>query len=123
MKLLDRNLVTIHCCLYQDKNPVIDEYGWETGEMEVGYSAPIPLPANVSSEKGIIQLQAFGTFEGYDKTLQLDEDYEDIDENTVWFIDKEPEFDEDNHPLYDYTTHRIAKSLNECSVAVKKVRK
>lgn len=123
MKLLHRNLVDIHYCLYQDKTPVIDDDGWETGEMTVGYSAPISLQANVSSEKGIIQLQAFGTFEGYDKTLQLDEDYEDINENTVWFIDKEPEFDESGFPLYDYTTHRIATSLNECSVAVKKVRK
>lgn len=123
MRLLDRNLRTVHCCLYGEKTPVYDEQGWETGEMTVGYSQPVSKSANVSSEKGVIQLQAFGTFEGYDKTLQLDGNYEDIDENTVWFVDKSPEFDENDNPLYDYTTHRIAISLNECAVAVKKVRK
>ena len=44
-----------------------------------------------------------------------------IDENTVLFIDKEPEYDDNGNPLYDYIVKRVAKSLNSISYAVSKV--
>lgn len=122
MRLLERNLVPIQYCNYSDKEEIQDEQGWDTGETGIGYSAPVTIDANVSPEKGIVQLQTFGTLEGYDKTLQVEHDL-DVDENTVWFIDKAYEVDGDSTPLYDYTTYRVARSLNECAVAVKKVRK
>ena len=45
-----------------------------------------------------------------------------LDENTVLFIDKEPEFDNAGKPIYDYTVRRVAKSLNFISYAVSKVK-
>ena len=39
----------------------------------------------------------------------------------VLFIDKSPEYDDNNNPLYDYKVRRVARSLNYTSVAVAKV--
>lgn len=122
MRLLDKNLVSVLYCNYLDKAESQDELGWDTGELGVSYTSPVEIKANVSAEKGIAQLQTFGTLENFDKTLQVDHDL-DVDENTVWFIDKPYEEDGDHTPLYDYETYRVAKSLNECAIAVRKVRK
>ena len=122
MRLLDKNQVPVIYCNYSDKAESQDEYGWDTGEPGITYSAPVEIGANVSAEKGIVQMQTFGTLDNYDKTLQIEHDI-DIDENTIWFVDKPYEVDGDQTPLYDYTTYRVAKSLNECSVAIRKVRK
>ena len=45
-----------------------------------------------------------------------------IDENTVLFVDKEPEYDADGTPIYDYFVRRVAKSLNCISIAIAKVK-
>ena len=44
-----------------------------------------------------------------------------MDENTVLFIDKAPEYDEEGSPLYDYRVKRVATSINSISYAVEKV--
>lgn len=44
-----------------------------------------------------------------------------IDENTLLFVDKEPEFGNDGNPLCDYRVRRVAKSLNSISYAISKV--
>ena len=36
-------------------------------------------------------------------------------------MDKEPEYDEEGQPLYDYTIKRVAKSLNVIAFAICKV--
>ena len=43
-----------------------------------------------------------------------------ISEDTVLFVDKEPEYDGEK-PLYDYVVKRVAKSLNSISIAISKV--
>ena len=63
----------------------------------------------------------FGNLESYDKVLITDDMNCPIDENTVLFIDKEPQVVKDK-PLYDYTVKRVAKSLNSISIAVSKVK-
>jgi len=44
-----------------------------------------------------------------------------IDENSVLFVDKLPEYSEDGTPLYDYVVKRVAKSLNAIAYAIQKV--
>lgn len=63
----------------------------------------------------------FGNLDSYDKVISpLPNDFP-ITENDVLFIDKSPEYDDDNNPLYDYKVRRVARSLNYTSVAVAKV--
>ena len=100
MKLMKRNLSPVHYCLYSDRVPLLDTDGYATG---------------------YAQVNMFGNLESYDKVLITDDMMCPIDENTVLFVDKAPEF-KDGKPLYDYTVRRVAKSLNAISYAVSKVK-
>ena len=48
MKLMNRNLSTIHYCLYQGRIPLTDADGNETGEYRVGYSEASELCPTLS---------------------------------------------------------------------------
>ena len=100
MRTLNRNKSPFWYLLYDSKAPAKDEYGNETGEELVVYKPAVAM---------------------YDKVIVTDDLSCPIDENTVLFIDKEPEYDDDGNPLYDYIVKRVAKSLNSISYAVSKV--
>ncbi len=129
--------------MYQDKVPVVDEYGNETTEYIVQYAEPVLLNANISPANGYSQTQQFGNLSEYDKVLVTCWMDCPIDENTVLFVDKEPEFvnvptnrieesqtlygDDEivpetvSVPVYDYVVKRVARSLNSISIAISKV--
>lgn len=121
MKAMERNKRTFWYCLYDRKEPVIDEDGNETSEEQTFYKPVQSLRANISAASGSSQVEQFGNLAGYDKVIVLDDTSCPIDENTVLFIDKEPEYDDDGKPLYDYMVKRVAKSLNSVSIAATKV--
>lgn len=121
MKTLKRNQVSLWYLLYDYKEPVKNEDGNETGESQVFYKTAVQMSANVSAATGTAQVEQFGNLAGYDKVIVTDDLTCPIDENTVLFLDKEPEYDEDGLPLYDYLVKRVAKSLNSISYAVSKV--
>lgn len=121
MKVMERNKRTFWYCLYDSKEPIIDEDGNETGEEQIVYKPVQSLRANISAASGSSQVEQFGNLAGYDKVIVLDDTSCPIDENTVLFIDKEPEYDDDGKPLYDYMVKRVAKSLNSVSIAATKV--
>lgn len=122
MKLMKRNLTPVHYCLYKERIALKDKNGYESGEYGVGYDNPVEMRCSVSPATGYAQAQMFGNLESYDKVLITDDMSCPIDENTVLFIDKEPEFDNAGKPIYDYTVRRVAKSLNFISYAVSKVK-
>lgn len=121
MKIMERNKSTFYYLLYQSKERTTDEEGNETGEGRVIYGDPVAMRANVSAATGYAQTEQFGNFITYDKVIVTDDLSCPIDENSVLFIDKEPEFDANGNPKYDYTVRRVAKSLNSISIAVSKV--
>lgn len=121
MKVMERNKRTFWYCLYDRKEPIIDEDGNETGEEQIVYKPAQGLRANISAASGSSQVEQFGNLAGYDKVIVLDDTSCPIDENTVLFIDKDPAHDEDGKPLYDYMVKRVARSLNSVSIAVTKV--
>lgn len=121
MKIMERNKTSFYYLLYKSKERAVNEDGDETGEKRVVYSEPVAMRANVSAATGYAQTEQFGNFITYDKVIVTDEMDCPIDENSVLFIDKEPEFDKDGNPLFDYTVKRVAKSLNSISIAVSKV--
>lgn len=98
-----------------------DDYGNETGSPRVLYGEPVEMKANVSQATGISNTEQFGNLENYDKVIVTDDVNCPIDENSVLFIDKEPEYSLDGDPMYDYTVRRVAKSINSVSIAVRKV--
>lgn len=121
MKAMERNKRTFWYCLYDRKEPIIDEDGNETGEEQIVYKPAQSLRANISAAIGSSQVEQFGNLAGYDKVIVTDDTSCPIDENTVLFIDKDPAHDEDGKPLYDYMVKRVARSLNSVSIAVTKV--
>lgn len=121
MKTMERNKVSFHYLLYKDKVPILDEEGYETSETQVIYEDAVAMRANVSAATGSAQVEQFGNFTSYDKVIVTDDLSCPIDENSVLFLDKEPEYTEDGTPLYDYVVKRAAKSLNSISYAVSKV--
>lgn len=120
MKILERNKSAFWYALYGGKQDVTDENGFFTGEKPV-YEKARMMRASISSAAGTAQMEQFGTLTDYDRVIITDETGCKIDENTVLFIDKEPEYAEDGAPLYDYVVKRVARSRNFISYAVSKV--
>ena len=85
MKLMERNKVPFWYCLFDRKEPILDEDGNDTGDQKVFYAEAVPIRAN------------------------------------VLFVDKEPEYDAEGQPLYDYIVRRVARSLNVVAYAIRKV--
>lgn len=101
-----------------------DSKGFETGESIVEYSEEIPFKAHLSGARGSTTTDVFGSEFHYDKTFNLtlwELKRLGFTENTVFFIDKKPEYDENNQPLYDYKVERIADTINEVVIAISKV--
>lgn len=121
MKTMERNKIPFWYLLYDKKVPVMDDDGNETGDYRVIYKEAIQRKENISAATGSAQVEQFGNFISYDKVIVTDDLSCPIDENSVLFIDKEPEYDPDGNPLYDYIVKRVAKSLNSISYAVSKV--
>ena len=122
MKIMERNKRPLWYLLYDRKTPAVDVEGNETGEEIIVYKPAVAIRANVSPASGSSQVEQFGNLAGYDKVIVTDDMSCPIDENTVLFVDKEPEYREaDGKPLYDYIVKRVAKSLNTIAYAVTKV--
>lgn len=136
MKCLKRNQQSFYYCLYQGAERYVDESGIESGEKIVLYDDAVPMQANISAASGYSQTEQFGHLDNYDKVIVTCDVDCPIDENTVLFIGKEPEYTtaethkqendewvsvEYQIPVYNYTVRRIAKSLNSVSIAISKV--
>jgi hypothetical protein len=141
---LKRNKRTFYYCTIQrDEHgeavtrEIVDEYGNLTGQYIVMYNAAVLAKYNVSPATGQSNTEQFGDLENYDKVIVIDDLDCPIDESSVLFIDKEPEFTEVlthnatavttidetvSVPVYDYTVLRVADSLNSISVAARKVK-
>lgn len=121
MRTLKRNQRKFYYCLYDSAEEIYDTYGNATGEYIPLYKAHESMYANVSPASGYAQTEQFGNLDSYDKVIVTDWLNCPIDENSVLFIDKNPEYSVDGKPLFDYTVKRVAKSLNSISIAVQKV--
>lgn len=121
MKCLHRNKKSLYYCLYLGEEYLTDGEGNETGEKVVRYSAPVYLEANISPATGNTSVEQFGNSVQYDKVIVLDDVSCPINEYSVLFVDKEPEFDENGDPLFDYIVKKVAPSLNSVSIAIAKV--
>ena len=145
MRDLKRNQTEFWYCLLipNTQEAIVDEYGNETGELIPSYRKAVQMRANISPATGQNQVEQFGNLDSYDKVIVTCDMSCPIDENSVLFIDKRPEYTEvQTHeiiegqalyaddevvektyelPKYNYIVKRVAKSLNGISIAVRKV--
>ena len=110
---------------YLGEIDVVDESGYNTGEKVVVYGGEIEFSAHISGATGSVILDNNGVVIEYDKSMVLTKkqlnDY-GFNENSVFFIDKQPEYAENDKPLYDYKVKRIKDTLNEVMILLEKVR-
>lgn len=111
MRTLERNKVDFYYCLYDGKEPVVDADGNETGESRVIYKEVQKYRGNVSKAYGEAQVELFGNAAEYDKVIIVEGSDCPIDENTVLFVDREPQYDSNGSPLYDYIVKRVAPTM------------
>ena len=110
---------------YLGETDKTDESGYKTGEKVVFYGGEIEFEAHISGATGSVILDNNGIVIEYDKSMVLTKDQLSecgFNENTVFFIDKEPEYDSDSQPLYDYKIKRIKDTINEVMILLEKVR-
>lgn len=134
-----------YCLLNPDiQEAIIDEDGNETGEKVLHYEEAVAYHANISPATGQAQTEYFGTLDNYDKVIFTRDTSCPIDENTVLFVEKEPEYAEiQTHqiiegnalfaddeiaevtyrqPKFDYIVKRVARPLNGILIAISKVK-
>ena len=137
-------------CLLDPENEhkVLDENGNRTGEVIPQYGEAYPMWANISPATGQAQTEQFGNLDIYDKVIWTRDTDCPIDENSLLFLDKAPEYTtvttyeivpsvvstvsgvsetsvlvpvSYQMPKNDYIVKRVARALNSVSIAVRKV--
>lgn len=131
MRCMNRNKVKFFYSLYEGREPITDEYGNVTGEYDVKHGNPTEGYANISAAKGETQTRQFGESETYDKVIVMDNEAPPIDEYSVLWVDTVPQLNEDGSLTvdeegnvltpHDYIVKKVAKSLNNVSIAISKV--
>lgn len=135
MRGLKRNKIKLWYQLYDshvpvyekdlDGNIILDPATGQpllTGEYTVGYKEPVLFKANVSPARSDASTDPFGVNVEYDKTICSCDLALPIDELSMLFVDKSPQYDDSgnlcNEP--DYKVIKVAKSLNSLLIAIKK---
>lgn len=116
MRSLNKNKRPIHYALYVDAEPILDEYGNETGESDPIYGDIKELRCNVSAATGEEAVQAFGSFTNYSRALCVSDNNCPLTEQAiVWFgvSTTEP---------HNYIVTRKADSKNGILYALKEVK-
>ena len=131
MRCMNRNKVKFYYALYESREPIMNQYGKPSGQYKVIYGNPIEEYANISAAKGETQTRQFGENESYDKVIVMDLGTLSIDEYSILWVDTEPQLNEDGSLAvndkgevitpHDYVVKKVAKSLNNVSIAISKV--
>ena len=111
MRVLYKNQRVYHYALPIAVEPILDEYGNDTLEVEIKYSEPIKAKANYSSAVGQEAVAVFGTTTDYSRVLVFSRDCP-LKEGAILWIGK------DTSEQANYKVVRIADSLNGTLVAV-----
>ena len=123
MRSMLRNKSSYKYLTYKGKSE-ISKGLYKTGEYKITYYAPIERKDVIGVAQGQDLMETYGVAQDYDKIIVIDDPNLGIDENTLFFIDKQPIYNNTTFTISnsDYIVSKIAKSLNVLRVYVKKVR-
>ena len=117
---MKKNQQSVFYANYASHTDKTDEYGNETGEVEITYTTPTEVKVNKGKRNragyrtDTSNLQMYGLTQDYTYVLQP-EGFLDVDESTVWWIDRattEP---------YNFVTTLVQDSLDSQRIYVKEV--
>ena len=111
MRVLYKNQRTYHYALPIAVEPILDEYGNDTLEVETIYCEPIEAKANYSAAVGQEAVAVFGTTTDYSRVFAFAGDCP-LKEGAILWIGK------DTAEAANYRVVRVADSLNGTLVAV-----
>lgn len=118
MRDLIRNKRELWYAIQVGSTPILDDYGNDTLEVEVAFSSPLYLMANVSANVGQEAVEVFGSQTEYSRTVCIaGRECPLVEGCRVWF-GSEPNEQETN---YNYTVARVADSKNGYLVALREV--
>ena len=116
MRSLERNKRLLYYALYEKDEPILDEYGNETGESRPAYGEITEMRCNISASSGEDIVEAFGSFTNYTRAICVaDNNCPLAEQSVVWFgiPTTEP---------YNYIVTRKADSKNGILYALKEVK-
>ena len=115
MRDLIRNKRELWYAVSVGSNPILDEYGNDTLEVEAAFSSPLHLQANVSANVGQEAVEVFGAQTEYSRTVSISgRECPLVEGCRVWF-GVEPT------ASHNYTVARVADSKNGFLVALREV--
>lgn len=118
MRNLIRNKRSLWYAIPMGSTPILDDYGNDTLEVEVAFSSPLPLHANVSASVGQEAVEVFGAQTAYSRVVCVAGTTCPLVEGCrVWF-NKEPNDNGDDH---NYVVTRVADSKNGFLIALREV--
>lgn len=116
MRTLEINKQPMWYALCTGKTEIVDDYGNNTGCFQVTYGTPVYYPVNMSEARGTIKAEAYGLTDDYDRTFVTTDMACPITTDTVIWYDADPLTEP-----YNYVVHRVAKSLNSITIAIRGV--
>lgn len=114
MRSLQRNHRALYYANQSGTEPILDEYGNDTLEVQPVYGSPALLYANVSANAGQEAVQTFGSQTEYSRTVSLAGPCPLVEGSRVWFGVAPPE-------EHNYVVARVADSKNGYLVALREV--
>ena len=118
MRDLLRNKRGLWYAVPEGSTPILDEYGNDTLEVEVAFSSPLYLRANISANVGQEAVEVFGAQTEYSRTVSItDTECPLVEGCRVWFGKTPNERANDNN----YVVTRVADSKNGFLVALREV--
>lgn len=115
MRSLEKNKRPIHYALHKKDEPILDEYGNESGETEPIYGDARPLRCNVSAASGEDMAQAFGNFTNYSRVLCVADPACPLTERSIVWFGVSPD------KPHNYIVTRKADSKNGILYALQEV--
>lgn len=117
MRSLQRNWREMYYATVQSTEPIKDEYGNDTLELNTVYSSPTAFRANISANAGQEAVNVFGALTGYSRTISYAGESCPLDVGTaVWF-------GVDVSGPHNYVVIKVADSKNGYLIALREVSK
>lgn len=116
MRNLARNLDVVFYKLYEGEEEIIDQFGNGTGSYFKKYGELKKTRLCISPNKGSSEVNMFGSFADYDRTMTTSDTKCPIDENSVLWIDGV-----DTDGPWNYQVKLRAPWKNSISFAIKRV--
>lgn len=110
------NMQPVYYKLWEGQEEMLDEYGNPNGSYLPIYSELKTAMLCVSPNKGSAEVEQFGTFADYDRTMTTADTSCPIDENAVLWIDGA-----DTGGAWNYIVKAKAKWKNSLQFAIKRV--